>query len=208
MTYCYILRVSFSMFWLSGVQQNATCRIISPGEKPLQQAEPVNSHHKAKKLRLDDCLSGGFHLNTHHIMNWWFYYTKHLSLIDAGWFSRARLSESSIVPSLSIWSFPNLLFFNFLPLSSPLSGFARWGGERGHVSLRPEESRSEEIPWCWWAEGSRCCLPACVSHYWAPPAPLPPPCFFILLLPKSVCLCVKEPYIILDICLCLYHYSV
>eukprot|EP00064_Thunnus_orientalis_P016006 superscaffoldBa00003084_g16069 len=40
-----------------GVQQNATLRIISPSEKPLQQAEPVNSHHKAKKLRLDESLS-------------------------------------------------------------------------------------------------------------------------------------------------------
>ncbi len=46
--------------FLPGVQQNSTSRVISPGEKPLQQVEPVNSHHKTKKLRLDESLCGGF----------------------------------------------------------------------------------------------------------------------------------------------------
>ncbi|XP_044190283.1 uncharacterized protein C2orf42 homolog isoform X1 [Thunnus albacares] len=48
---------AFINYTTSGVQQNATCRIISPSEKPLQQADPINSHHKAKKLRLDESLS-------------------------------------------------------------------------------------------------------------------------------------------------------
>uniref|UniRef100_A0A3P8RW83 Chromosome 2 open reading frame 42 n=1 Tax=Amphiprion percula TaxID=161767 RepID=A0A3P8RW83_AMPPE len=48
---------AFINYTSSGVQQNATCRIISPGEKPSQQTEPVNSHHKAKKPRLDDSVS-------------------------------------------------------------------------------------------------------------------------------------------------------
>ncbi|XP_026154188.1 uncharacterized protein C2orf42 homolog isoform X2 [Mastacembelus armatus] len=42
----------------SDVQQSATSRITNPSEKPLLQAEPVSCPHKAKKLRLDDSLSG------------------------------------------------------------------------------------------------------------------------------------------------------
>lgn len=53
------LSVSFSTYFPAGVQQNDTSRVIGPGEKPLQQAEPFNSHHKTKKLRLDESLSGG-----------------------------------------------------------------------------------------------------------------------------------------------------
>ncbi|XP_029299883.1 uncharacterized protein C2orf42 homolog isoform X2 [Cottoperca gobio] len=49
---------AFINYTPSGVQQNATSRVISPSEKPLQQAEPVNSLHKTKKLRLDESLSG------------------------------------------------------------------------------------------------------------------------------------------------------
>ncbi|KAL7376659.1 hypothetical protein ABVT39_012852 [Epinephelus coioides] len=48
---------AFISYTPSGVQQNACCRAISPSEKPLQQAEPVNSIHKSKKLRLDESLS-------------------------------------------------------------------------------------------------------------------------------------------------------
>ncbi|XP_076613811.1 uncharacterized protein C2orf42 homolog isoform X2 [Chaetodon auriga] len=40
------------------VQQSAASRVISPSEKPLQQAESLNSHPKTKKLRLDESLSG------------------------------------------------------------------------------------------------------------------------------------------------------
>ncbi|XP_040915725.1 uncharacterized protein C2orf42 homolog isoform X2 [Toxotes jaculatrix] len=48
---------AFINYTPSGVQQqNASSRITGPSEKPLQ-AEPVNSHHKAKKLRLDESLS-------------------------------------------------------------------------------------------------------------------------------------------------------
>ncbi|KAM9337976.1 uncharacterized protein C2orf42 homolog [Symphorus nematophorus] len=49
---------AFINYTPSGMQQNSASRVISPSEKPLQQAEPVNSHHKAKKLRLDEPLSG------------------------------------------------------------------------------------------------------------------------------------------------------
>ncbi|XP_044030536.1 uncharacterized protein C2orf42 homolog isoform X2 [Siniperca chuatsi] len=49
---------AFINYTPSGVQQNATVRVISPSEKLLQQTEPVNSHHKTKKLRLDESLSG------------------------------------------------------------------------------------------------------------------------------------------------------
>lgn len=47
------------MVFLSGVQQKLSGRIISPCEKPLQQAEAVSSHPRAKKLHLDDSVSGG-----------------------------------------------------------------------------------------------------------------------------------------------------
>ncbi|XP_045923719.1 uncharacterized protein C2orf42 homolog [Micropterus dolomieu] len=49
---------AFINYTPSGVQQNATSRVISPSEKLLQQVEPFNSHHKTKKLRLDESLSG------------------------------------------------------------------------------------------------------------------------------------------------------
>ncbi|XP_070781103.1 uncharacterized protein C2orf42 homolog [Enoplosus armatus] len=48
---------AFINYTPSGAQQNASGRVISPSEKPLQQAEPVNSHHRTKKLRLDESLS-------------------------------------------------------------------------------------------------------------------------------------------------------
>ncbi|GAA6219219.1 uncharacterized protein C2orf42 homolog [Lates japonicus] len=49
---------AFINYTPSGVQQSATSRITGPSEKPLQQAEPVSTNHKAKKLRLDESLSG------------------------------------------------------------------------------------------------------------------------------------------------------
>ncbi|XP_075936196.1 uncharacterized protein C2orf42 homolog isoform X4 [Anarhichas minor] len=48
---------AFIKYTPSGVQHNATCRVVSPGEKPLQQADPLNAHLKTKKLRLDEPLS-------------------------------------------------------------------------------------------------------------------------------------------------------
>ncbi|TKS84916.1 hypothetical protein D9C73_018316 [Collichthys lucidus] len=50
---------AFINYTANGVQQNAAAanRVISPSEKPLQQAESVNSHHKTKKPRLDESLS-------------------------------------------------------------------------------------------------------------------------------------------------------
>lgn len=47
------------MVSFQGAQQSSTSRVISPSERPLHQAETFNSHHKTKKLRLDDSLSGG-----------------------------------------------------------------------------------------------------------------------------------------------------
>lgn len=48
----------FSSHRLLGGQQNDSSRGIIPSEKPLQQPEPLNAHHKMKKVRLDDALSG------------------------------------------------------------------------------------------------------------------------------------------------------
>ncbi|KAK9532297.1 hypothetical protein VZT92_009687 [Zoarces viviparus] len=53
---------AFIKYTPSGVQHNATCRVVSPGEKPLQQADPLNAHLKTKKLRLDEPLSGSSQL--------------------------------------------------------------------------------------------------------------------------------------------------
>ncbi|XP_054467994.1 uncharacterized protein C2orf42 homolog isoform X1 [Anoplopoma fimbria] len=49
---------AFIKYTPSGVQHNSTSRVVSPSEKPPQQADPVNSHPKTKKLRLDESLSG------------------------------------------------------------------------------------------------------------------------------------------------------
>ncbi|XP_067430592.1 uncharacterized protein C2orf42 homolog isoform X2 [Thunnus thynnus] len=64
---------AFINYTPSGVQQNATLRIISPSEKPLQQADPVNSHHKAKKLRLDESLSGSTQVVDEHTVTMGFH---------------------------------------------------------------------------------------------------------------------------------------
>ncbi|XP_071322330.1 uncharacterized protein C2orf42 homolog isoform X2 [Trachinotus anak] len=48
---------AFINYTPSDVQQSASSRVTGPDEKPLQRAEPVNSHHKAKRLRLDESLS-------------------------------------------------------------------------------------------------------------------------------------------------------
>ncbi|XP_056260341.1 uncharacterized protein C2orf42 homolog isoform X1 [Seriola aureovittata] len=48
---------AFINYTPSGVQQSVSSRVTGPSEKPLHQAEPVNSHHKVKKLRLDESLS-------------------------------------------------------------------------------------------------------------------------------------------------------
>lgn len=69
----------FSPHWLSGGQQNDSSRGIITSEKPLQLAEPLNSQHKIKKLRLDDALSGGLIIFPirKHTHNWstrvWFF---------------------------------------------------------------------------------------------------------------------------------------
>lgn len=70
----------FSPHCLSGGQQNDSSRGIIPSEKPLQQAELLNSQHKIKKLRLDDTLSGGLvifpirkhtqHTTEAHVFDW------------------------------------------------------------------------------------------------------------------------------------------
>uniref|UniRef100_A0A668S4E8 Putative treble-clef zinc-finger domain-containing protein n=1 Tax=Oreochromis aureus TaxID=47969 RepID=A0A668S4E8_OREAU len=50
---------AFLNYASSGLQQKVSGRTISPCEKPLQQAEPVGSHPRAKKLHLDESVSGG-----------------------------------------------------------------------------------------------------------------------------------------------------
>ncbi|XP_004549987.3 uncharacterized protein C2orf42 homolog isoform X1 [Maylandia zebra] len=50
---------AFLNYASSGLQQKVLGRTISPCEKPLQQAEPVGSHPRAKKLHLDESVSGG-----------------------------------------------------------------------------------------------------------------------------------------------------
>lgn len=176
------------MYFLSGVQQNDTGRVISPIEKSLQQAEPFNSHHKTKKLRLDESLSGGLVilLQDRFIPSISYLFIqggspKHVCLI---------LPLSSLFLSLSFPTWHSLI-------SCPLSGLSLRDVERGSVSLQPEESCSEESPWYWWAEGFRCCLLACLT---TEPCPY---MHFIFLLPKSV----QEPYIVLDL-FHLYHSSV
>ncbi|XP_076019677.1 uncharacterized protein C2orf42 homolog [Genypterus blacodes] len=49
---------AFINYTPSGAQPNADCRIICSPEKCLQQAEPNNSVHKGKRLRLDESLAG------------------------------------------------------------------------------------------------------------------------------------------------------
>ncbi|CAI5667479.1 unnamed protein product [Oreochromis niloticus] len=49
---------AFLNYASSGLQQKVSGRTISPCEKPLQQAEPVGSHPRAKKLHLDESASG------------------------------------------------------------------------------------------------------------------------------------------------------
>ncbi|XP_063334140.1 uncharacterized protein C2orf42 homolog isoform X2 [Pelmatolapia mariae] len=48
---------AFLSYASSGLQQKVSGRTISPCEKPLQQAEPVGSHPRAKKLHLDESVS-------------------------------------------------------------------------------------------------------------------------------------------------------
>ncbi|XP_005929881.1 uncharacterized protein C2orf42 homolog isoform X1 [Simochromis diagramma] len=48
---------AFLNYASSGLQQKVLGRTISPCEKPLQQAEPVGSHPRAKKLHLDESVS-------------------------------------------------------------------------------------------------------------------------------------------------------
>ncbi|XP_028274358.1 uncharacterized protein C2orf42 homolog isoform X2 [Parambassis ranga] len=48
---------NFISYTCSGVQQNAPGRTISPSEKPVLKVELISSHHRAKKLRLDESVS-------------------------------------------------------------------------------------------------------------------------------------------------------
>ncbi|XP_029371791.1 uncharacterized protein C2orf42 homolog isoform X2 [Echeneis naucrates] len=49
---------AFINYTASGVQQSASGRVTVPSEKPPPRAEAVSAHHKVKRLRLDDSLSG------------------------------------------------------------------------------------------------------------------------------------------------------
>lgn len=144
---CYAKLIVF----FPGQQLSATGRTMNPGEKPPQQVEPVNSNLKAKKLRPDESLSDGF-----------------ITVLPQ-WFRLRLLMQDGSPEQESVWIFSLLLsclylsqpvaLSNFPPLRSPLSGLSLWGGEGGSASLRPEESCSEESPWWWRAEGSRCWTP-------------------------------------------------
>ncbi|KAM3874169.1 uncharacterized protein C2orf42 homolog [Diretmus argenteus] len=49
-----------------GVQQSADCRVICAPDKSLQQNEPINSHHKGKRLRLEESLTGSIQVVDEH----------------------------------------------------------------------------------------------------------------------------------------------
>lgn len=138
------------LYVFSGQQQSATSRKVNPSEKPLQPVEPANSNLKAKKLRLDESPFDGF-----------------ITILPERFLMKLLMQDDSLKQYfflnhlLSFLLFlsrllqPDVLF-RFLPLCSSFSGLSMWGGEGGSVSLRPEESWSEESPWWRRAEGSRC----------------------------------------------------
>ncbi|KAM9840944.1 uncharacterized protein C2orf42 homolog [Aulostomus maculatus] len=64
---------AFISYTPSGVQKNATCRVIGPSERLLQQTEPVKPHHKTKKLRLDESLSGSNQVMDEHAVSMGFH---------------------------------------------------------------------------------------------------------------------------------------
>lgn len=116
-----LLSVSCSMYFLTGVQQNDTSRVTGPSEKPLQQAEPFNSHHKTKKLRLDESLSGGLIMLLPD---------RFIASISDSFIQDVSLKHVCLILLLSLllflsFIFPNLAFFNFLPPQWPLS--QGWG---------------------------------------------------------------------------------
>lgn len=104
--------MSISMCFLSGVQQNDTSRVISPTEKPLPQAEPFNSHHKTKKLRPDESLSGGLIIL---LQNRFIPSISYVFILPV-----LQKHVCLILPSLSLFIVPNLAFFRFLPPQRPL----------------------------------------------------------------------------------------
>ncbi|KAM4634463.1 uncharacterized protein C2orf42 homolog [Polymixia lowei] len=57
----------------SGVQQSTDCRISCVPDRPLLQPETINSHHKPKRLRLDESLSGSTHLVDEHTVTMGFH---------------------------------------------------------------------------------------------------------------------------------------
>ncbi|XP_030004685.1 uncharacterized protein C2orf42 homolog isoform X2 [Sphaeramia orbicularis] len=57
----------------NGVQQNAPC-IDCPSEKSLQPVEPVNSHHKTKRLRPDESVSGSVQVVDERTVNMSFHH--------------------------------------------------------------------------------------------------------------------------------------
>ncbi|XP_068190564.1 uncharacterized protein C2orf42 homolog isoform X4 [Antennarius striatus] len=87
----------------NGVQQNAGSRAISPGSLP--QAEALTAHHKTKKLRLDESLSGVSFL--HFLIT----FIAH----------RCRMISDNLL------SLSNLCFFNLTPSGVSLSGLGNEG---------------------------------------------------------------------------------
>lgn len=127
--------MSFSMYFLSGVQQNDTSRVISPTEKPLPQAEPFNSHHKTKKLRPDESLSGGLII----LLQNRFIPSISYVFIQAG-SPKACLSDSSV--SFSLYrSQPGILSF---PAPSAASPSGMWN--EGVSASGPRKAAQRKAP--------------------------------------------------------------
>lgn len=154
---------------LSVVQQNSTSRVISPSEKLLQQADPVNSHHKTKKLRLDESLSGGFI----RILPERFITSIYCSLMQDDPLS-SLLFLSLSFPTCRSW----ISCLCVAPSVASPSGVAKEGVSAS--GLRKAGQRKAPGAGGLKAPGARS-LPACLT---AEPSP---PCLFIFLLPKSAC---------------------
>lgn len=188
-----LLNMSFSVLFLSGVQQNATSRVISPSEKLLQQVEPFNSHHKTKKLRLDESLSGAFIV----ILPDRFITSIYVSLmqVDSPKHVCLNLPMSSLL-FLSL-SFPICRSFISCLCAAPSVASRSGVGKEGASASGPRKAGQRKAPGAGGLKApGAACLPACLS-------PLPAFSRFCCLN-----LSVKEPYIVLDICLYLYHPSV
>ena len=183
----------FSVFSLSGVQQSAATRITGSSEKPLQQAERANSHHRAKKLRLDESLSGGFLIK---------FSERLLTFITQ--FRHSAFVWSFHCPSFSFCLiFTNLSCLYFLrpaqPPQWPLP--LGWGKRDCRPPAWGELVRGKALVLVGWRLQV---LPPSLPVPLTSPLTLSPS----LLCAAEISLSVQEAYILLDICLCLYRSSI